>query len=145
MSAKVARVRRSRYLALGIREWGMPTSAYPGRAWRFGPDDAPRMSVIVAHGPDRVRIETADVVFVDDDHGAERFPPGWRDAFAHAVRRSPWSSGEIAAWARLSHRARIRLALRVLSADMPGKPRDKIGEEGRRRVAAAILAVTDHW
>ena len=140
MSARrlVAHVHARHFMALSVREWGLPNWMHIGRAWRSEGSGSHRLTVVVPAGPGDVRAEVADVVFVDG-HVRETFPAGWRAAFAHHVRRSPFTCEDVAAWAGLSDRERIHLALRVLDCDQPGKRRDKIGEHGRRRVAAAIL------
>lgn len=136
----IAYVRSERYFALDVREWGLPTGGFVGSTWRFGGEDDRRMAVLVSQGPKSVVVQVAGIVLVD---GRERFPAGWRKAFASYVRAWPASSWGVACWADLSDRERNQIALRVLAPDAPSEPRDAAGEYVRRRTAAAILGGGD--
>ncbi|CAB4203470.1 hypothetical protein UFOVP1382_86 [uncultured Caudovirales phage] len=98
-----------RWLALHVREWGLPTGIYVGKAWRNDNMEEPTMTVILPGStPFTVRFLTVRVVWTEK---RERFPTGFRDAFAEYLRDWPHSAKDVRRWvtARGFQAARNRL------------------------------------
>ena len=121
-----AYVNADRFKSVGER-WSPPRHGYEGKTWRYGD----RLWTILRAADGSLHATSAEVVITE---GPERFPKGWRDAFAAYLRQWPCSACEVAAWANVSIEERVRIAMGLIHRS------DRISRASSRRVAARILA-----
>jgi len=110
MSLRPVRLHREAIQALGVREWGLPTGMYVGKACRS--KERGTMSAILPRGRDRCRVETRRLVEVTETE-REWVPATWRRAAAQYCKAWPSSAGAVAYWAALTLEERRALVLQL--------------------------------
>lgn len=103
-SMPIARIERRLVSRIGVREWGLPTLAMPGKVWRSRENDT--MTCMVPHSdPAEFAIETLPLEVIEPGELSE-IPDHWRDAMWEYVQAYPASGHGLAPFLRITEEQR---------------------------------------